>query len=56
VLGITSSLIDRDLLARKSELLGRLQRTDSTAEPERYREIQRELLDVERERRELRSE
>ncbi len=56
VLGITSSLIDRDLLARKSELLGRLQRTDATAEPERYREIQRELLDVEQQRRELRAE
>ena len=56
VLGITSSLIDRDLLARKSELLGRLQRTDAAAEPERYREIQRELLDVERQRRELRAE
>ncbi|MFD3444335.1 DNA primase [Microbacteriaceae bacterium 4G12] len=56
VLGITSSLIDRDLLARKSELLGRLQRTDSAAEPERYREIQRELLDVEAQRRELRAE
>jgi len=56
VLGITSSLIDRDLLARKSELLGRLQRTDSAAEPERYREIQRELLEVERERRELRAD
>jgi DNA primase len=56
VLGITSSLIDRDLLARKSELLGRLQRADSAADPERYREIQRELLEVERERRELRSD
>src|SRR5690606_12894242 len=54
--GIASALIDRDLLRRKAELLGRLQRTDAAAEPERYAEGQRELVRVETERRALRSE
>ncbi|MEX1080307.1 MAG: DNA primase [Homoserinimonas sp.] len=54
--GIASALIDRDLLRRKAELLGRLQRTDSTAEPERYSVVQRELVRVEAERRALRAE
>ena len=56
VRGITVSLIDRDLLARKSELLGRLQRTDAKADSERYRELQRELMAVESERRLLRGD
>lgn len=51
--GIAASLIGRDLLASKAELLGRLQRTDAVAESERYRELQRELMRVEAERREL---
>jgi DNA primase len=54
--GIASSLIDRDLLRRKADLLGRLQRTDSAQEPERYTEIQRELVRVEAERRALRED
>ncbi len=51
--GVAASLIGRDLLASKAELLGRLQRTDAAAEPERYRELQRELMRVEADRREL---
>lgn len=51
--GVVSSLIGRDLLAKKAELLGRLQRTDAAAEPDRYRELQRELMSVESERRTL---
>ncbi|MHA6667953.1 DNA primase [Homoserinimonas sp. A447] len=54
--GIASSLIDRDLLRRKADLLGRLQRTDSAQEPERYAEVQRELVRVEAERRALRED
>ena len=54
--GIASALVDRDLLRRKAELLGRLQRTDAAAEPERYSEVQRELVRVEAERRALRDE
>jgi DNA primase len=54
--GIASALVDRDLLRRKAELLGRLQRTDAAADPERYSELQRELVRVEAERRALRDE
>jgi DNA primase len=54
--GVTVSLIERDLLRIKAELLGRLQRTDSTAEQERYREIQRSLMSVEAQRRALRAD
>ena len=52
--GVTANLIDRDLLRRKADLLGGLQRTDAAAEPVRYREIQVELVRIEAERRELR--
>lgn len=54
--GITLSLIDRDLLRQKAELLGRLQRTDWTGEAERYRQLQQELVRVEGERRALRDD
>lgn len=54
--GVTTSLIERDLLRRKTELLGALQRTDSAAEPERYRTLQRELVDLEAERRRVRGD
>ncbi|MDX2025388.1 DNA primase [Microcella sp.] len=54
--GVTTSLIERDLLRRKTELLGALQRTDSAAEPERYRSLQRELVDLEAERRRVRGD
>jgi DNA primase len=51
--GVVASLIGRDLLASKAELLGRLQRTEPATEPDRYRELQRELMRVEAERRAL---
>ncbi|MCU1546281.1 MAG: primase [Homoserinimonas sp.] len=51
--GITISLIDRDLLRKKAELLGRLQRTDASAEREKYLEIQRGLVRLEADRRAL---
>jgi len=54
--GVTISLIERDLLRIKAELLGRLQRTDSAAEQEKYREIQRSLMSVENQRRALRAD
>jgi DNA primase len=53
---ITASLVGLDLLRAKADLLGSLQRTDPVADPERYARIQRDLLDVERERRTLRNE
>lgn len=54
VAGVTSALLDRDLLRLKAELLGRLQRTDQVGQPELHREIQRKLLDIERDRRAIR--
>ena len=54
--GVTTSLIDRDLLRRKTELLGALQRTDATAEPERHRSLQQQLVEVESERRKVRGD
>lgn len=54
--GITISLIERDLLRRKTELLGALQRTEAQADPERYRTIQTELVAVEAERRRIRGD
>jgi DNA primase len=54
--GVATALIDRELLRRKAELLGSLQRVDAVADPERYRALQRELVDLEKERRTLREE
>ncbi|MFN3706735.1 DNA primase [Microcella sp.] len=54
--GITTSLIERDLLRRKAELLGALQRTDQTADPARYRELQTQLMAIEGERRRMRGD
>jgi DNA primase len=47
--------VDKDLLRQKAELLGRLQRTDP-ADTEVYSILQRELVRVEAERRNLREE
>jgi len=53
---VASDLVDRDLLRTKAELLGALQRTDSVAEPAKYRELQQQLVSVEADRRRLRDE
>jgi DNA primase len=53
--GVVISLIERDLVRRKSELVGRLQRT-SVDQGEISREIQRELLELETKRRTLRED
>ncbi|PJJ63333.1 DNA primase [Compostimonas suwonensis] len=52
---VTSSVIDRDLIRQKAELLGRLQRADP-ADTESYRQLQRALMAVENDRRRLREE
>ncbi|WP_240666030.1 hypothetical protein [Agromyces sp. LHK192] len=52
VRGVVTSLVERELLRQKRELLGRLQRTDP-AERETYSAIQRALVELERERRAL---
>ncbi|MBP1241666.1 DNA primase [Frigoribacterium sp. PvP120] len=54
--GIVSSLVERDLLRQKADLMGQFQRTDVKAEPERHRELQRRLVEVEAERRAVRAE
>ncbi len=54
--GVAAALIETDLQHRKAELLGALQRTDRTVHPDRYTNLQRELMDIESERRTLRNE
>ncbi|MEQ1734826.1 MAG: DNA primase, partial [Rhodoglobus sp.] len=54
--GVAASLVDRDLLRQKRDLLGAMQRIDSAADPERYSQVQRDLVRVEAERRALRDE
>jgi DNA primase len=54
--GVTSSFLDRDLLRKKAELLGLLQRLDQESDPDRYREIQRSLVEIETARRQLRED
>ncbi|MCS5719617.1 DNA primase [Herbiconiux sp. CPCC 205763] len=53
---ITRDLIQRHLLRRKEDVKGRLQRTDAVENPEIYREIQRELVQLEADRRALQAE
>jgi len=53
--GVVASLIDKGLLARKADLLGQLQRADTT-DRDAYNTLQRELVDVEAQRRRLRAE
>ncbi|WP_353828004.1 DNA primase [Agromyces sp. SYSU T0242] len=53
--GVVASLVDRELLRQKQELLGRLQRTDAT-DTSTYAMIQRALVEIERERRALRGD
>lgn len=54
--GIVKSLLERDLLRRKAELVGRLQRTDAVHDPTAYRVIQQDLTRIETERRALRDD
>ena len=55
VRGVVSALIDRELLRQKTELLGRLQRTDRT-DTETFATLQRALVKLETERRSLRGD
>jgi DNA primase len=52
---VTASLLDRDLLRRKADALGRLQRTEPT-DREAVTGIQRELMQIDQERARLRGE
>ena len=55
VTGVVSALVDRELLRQKSELLGRLQRTDRD-DVTTYTTLQRALVELETERRALRDD
>ena len=54
--GVVTALIDRDLLRKKKDLLGALQRLNKEEQPEKYTELQRELMRIEADRRSVRSE
>lgn len=54
--GIVRSLVERDLLRQKAELMGQLMRTDAASDPERHRELQVALVRVEADRRSVRTE
>ncbi|CAN5374408.1 DNA primase [soil metagenome] len=53
---VTADIVDRDLLRQKRDLLGSMQRLDAAAEPEKYAQVQRDLVRVETERRALRGD
>lgn len=53
---IVSDFIDRDLLREKKSVMGAMQRLDAAADPQRYAEVQRDLVRIETERRLLRNE
>ncbi|GAA4666908.1 DNA primase [Frondihabitans cladoniiphilus] len=54
--GILSSLVERDLLRKKAELLGKMHRTDAKAAPDAYRLLATQVVEVEAARRVLRNE
>jgi len=54
--GVVTSLVDRDLLRRKGEVLGAMQRARAEGDRERELELSRASLALESERRELRGE
>jgi DNA primase len=53
--GVVAALVDKGLLARKADLLGRLQRADP-GEREAYNALQTELVGLEAQRRQLREQ
>lgn len=54
--GVVTSLVDRDLLRRKGELLGAMQRARAEGDSEREAALGRAAVELESERRELRGE
>jgi DNA primase len=51
---VAVAIVDRDLLRRKKELVGALQRTDSAADATKYQDLQKELVAIETSRRAIR--
>ena len=56
VRGFAESLVERDLLRQKRELLGALQRLDPAGDPDASLQLQRRLMAVEEQRRALKGE
>ncbi len=56
VRAVAVSLVDRELLRRKREALGAMQRIEREDAPERFAELQRELVDLDADRGRLRGE
>jgi DNA primase len=54
--GVTGSLLDRELLRKKAELMSLLQRSDATNDAEGYRSLQEQLVAIESHRRALRED
>ena len=54
--GVVASLVDRDLLRRKAELLGRCSGPSSEGDQERWASLNRQSAALESERRALRKE
>ncbi len=54
--GVTASLLDREFLRNKAELLSTLQRTSPEENPAEYRDLQEKLVAIEQSRRALREE
>ena len=54
--GVTASLLDREYLRTKAELLSTLQRTKADEDPSAYRALQEQLVAIEHSRRALREE
>jgi DNA primase len=55
-LGVTATLLDRDLLRQKAELMSTLQRTDAATDPAGHRVVQEQLVTIEAKRRALSDE
>ncbi|HEU0207083.1 MAG TPA: DNA primase [Pseudolysinimonas sp.] len=54
--GVVAALVDRDLLRKKAEVLGAMQRAKSEGDQERWDRLSRESVALETERRQLRKE
>ncbi|HEY4225277.1 MAG TPA: DNA primase [Pseudolysinimonas sp.] len=54
--GVVTSLVDRDLLRQKAEVLGAMQRAKSEGDQDRWEKLSRESVALETERRQLRKE
>jgi DNA primase len=54
--GIVTALVERDLLSRKASLLGQLQRSDPREQVDRRADLQRQLMEIDAQRMQLRAD